>query len=85
MFDATDSIVATSRIKDFRKISDEMGKISFSSSSHTKSGHPLRGISAKVLRGFGKIGILSWLTGYRYVLAPTSIYMIGVLPEHPYE
>ena len=81
-FDLSDIVGATSRPNDFHANSAEIGKISFSSTTHLKNGHLLRGISTKILRGFGKIGILRWLSGYRYVLAPTCILMIGVLSEH---
>ena len=73
--------MATSRKSSFHEINDNIGKISFSPTAHIKSGRLLQSISIKILRSFAKIGILSWLSEYRYVLAPTSIYMIGVLSE----
>jgi hypothetical protein len=89
VFESETAVIATSRKSkfhsmndnksNFHAINDNIGKISFSSTAHIKSGRLLKGISIKILRGFAKIGILRWLTGYRYVLAPTSIYMIGVL------
>ena len=81
VFESETAVIATSRKSNFHAINDNIGKISFSSTAHIKSGRLLQGISIKILRGFAKIGILSWLTGYRYVLAPTSIYMIGVLSK----
>jgi len=81
VFELETAVIATSRKSNFHAINDNIGKISFSSTAHIKSGRLLQGISIKILKGFAKIGILSWLTGYRYVLAPTSIYMIGVLSE----
>ncbi|MBN2291232.1 MAG: hypothetical protein JXM70_02340 [Pirellulales bacterium] len=65
---------------DFRQIDQQLGKLPFSLSAHLKSGHPLRGISAKTLSLLAKFGFLRWLAGYRYVLAPTDIIMIGSLP-----
>lgn len=81
VFESETAVIATSRKSNFHAINDNIGKISFSSTAHIKSGRILQGISIKILRGFAKIGILSWLSGYRYVLAPTSIYMIGVLSK----
>lgn len=76
-FDVGQSLAVTSRQNDFRQLDDELGKISFSFSKHRASGHPLRGISAKSLKILSRVGVLSWLTGYRHVFAPTGILMIG--------
>ena len=64
---------------DFRPIDRQLGKIPFSLSSHWRSGHRLRGLSAKLLGTLGRCGPLGWLAGYRYVLAPTDIIMVGTL------
>ena len=72
---------ATSRINEFQKLNDEFGRISFSFNKHHRNGHILRGISAKFLKILSRLGILSWLTGYRYVHAPTNILMIGRLKD----
>ncbi len=80
-FDNTQSLAATSKEKEFQKLDDEFGKISFSFSEHRKHGHVLRGISAKLLRALSRFGVLSWLTGYRYVFAPTCILMMGQLKD----
>ncbi len=76
-FDIEQSLAATSKRNDFRELDDELGKISFSFTKHRASGHILRGISAKFLKALSRVGILSWLTGYRHVLAPTGVLMIG--------
>lgn len=65
---------------DFRPIDAQLGKLPLSLSAHWKTGHPLRGVSAKTLSILAKFGFLRWLAGYRYVLAPTDIIMIGSLP-----
>lgn len=78
-FDKEQSLAATSNQHDFHRIDDDLGKISFSFSKHRKKGHTLRGISAKFLKILSKIGILSWLTSYRHLFAPTGIIMIGRL------
>ncbi len=66
---------------DFRPIDSQLGKLPFSLSAHWKAGHRLRGVSAKTLGVLAKFGFLRWLAGYRYVLAPTDIIMIGTLRE----
>jgi hypothetical protein len=68
---------------DFRPIDREIGRISFGSSRHFREGHWARAVSAKILELLPKIGILGWLAGYPYVLAPTNILMIGTLPNRP--
>jgi SAM-dependent methyltransferase len=78
-FDPGDCVAATSRQNDFRPIDHEIGKIPFSSKAHWRQGHPLRGIAAKSLRLLAGVGPLRWLAGYRYVLAPTNLLMIGTL------
>ena len=80
-FDMDVSIAATSREKDFYKIDDDLGKISFSFSKHKRKGHIIRGVSAKFLKFLSLFGIFSWLTGYRHVFAPTGILMMGELEE----
>ena len=80
-FDMSKSTAATSNVNDFHIIDDDLGKISFSYSKHKKSGHTMRGVSAKFLKMLSKIGIFSWLTGYRHLFAPTGFIMIGKLEE----
>ncbi len=76
-FDFAEGVSATSRMKEFKKLNQDVGKIPFSFNKHRKEGHPFRGIEAKLLKLLSKIGILTWLSGYRYVMAPTSIFLIG--------
>lgn len=78
-FDLSQGLAATSKEEEFQKLDEEFSRISFSLSKHWKNGHILRGISAKLLKMLSCFGILSWLTGYRYVFAPTSILMLGRL------
>ncbi|MBN2588506.1 MAG: class I SAM-dependent methyltransferase [Sedimentisphaerales bacterium] len=80
-FDMDKSTAATSKVNDFKNIDDDLGKISFSYSKHKKNGHTMRGISAKFLKMLSKIGIFTWLTGYRHLFAPTGFIMIGKLEE----
>lgn len=76
-FDMMNCVAATSKQDDFRPLNDDLGKISFSFGSHRANGHILRGVSAKVLKVLSRIGVLSWLTGYRHLFAPTGVLMIG--------
>ncbi|MEA1952221.1 MAG: methyltransferase domain-containing protein [Planctomycetota bacterium] len=81
-FRPEDSVWTTGlRNDDFRPVDSQLGKLHFSFSAHQKTGHPLRGLSAKTLSLLAKFGFLRWLAGYRYVLAPTDIIMIGSLPR----
>ena len=80
-FDMGKSLAATSRQNDFRELDDDLGKISFSFSKHRVKGYPLRGTSAKILKMLSRMGVLSWLTGYRHLFAPTGIFMIGKLDK----
>ena len=80
-FDLDQGVAATSREKEFKSLDEDIGKIPFSFKSHMRNGYFLRGVSAKSLKLLSRIGILSWLSGYGYVLAPTMIFMIGKLPE----
>jgi SAM-dependent methyltransferase len=76
---------ATSKDDDFHPIDEQTGKIVFATKWHFKRGRILRGIVAKTLRLLGKIGLLSWLAGYPYVLAPTNLMMIGTLESTRHE
>lgn len=80
-FDIEQSVASTSKENEFQKLDGDFGKISFSFSEHRKTGHIIRGVSAKALKALSKIGPLSWLTGYRYLFAPTCILMIGRLKD----
>jgi SAM-dependent methyltransferase len=79
-FDLQEAITATSREGDCRPLGEDVGKIAFSSKFHRRTGHPLRGISAMFLKALARFGVWRWLCGYRYVLAPTNILMVGTLP-----
>ncbi|MHC4405301.1 MAG: hypothetical protein ACYTG0_37110 [Planctomycetota bacterium] len=74
-------VAATSREGDFRPLDGQVGKIPFSSKPHWRQRRFLRGIAAKSLRALARVGILRWLAGYRYVLAPTNLMMIGTRIE----
>jgi len=72
---------ASSRQGDFHGLDEKLGKIPLGSKAHFRQGRPLRGLCAAVLKLLARAGLLGWLSGYRYVLAPTSVLMIGTLAE----
>jgi hypothetical protein len=80
-FDPAQCAAATSRPGDLRPLDRQLGRISFSASRHWREGRILRGMSARLLRLLPKIGLLGWLAGYPYVLAPTNLLMIGSLAQ----
>ena len=77
-FNRANYLVSTSRKFEFYRPDTEIGKIKFSFKTQIKNGHFIRAISVKLLRALSKAGILRWLAGYRYVMTPTMINMIGV-------
>jgi SAM-dependent methyltransferase len=76
-FRAEDCLSATPRENEFRPVDEDLGKIPFGSKWHWRKGHPVRGVTAKTLSLLSRVGLLRWLAGYRYVLAPTNLLMIG--------
>jgi SAM-dependent methyltransferase len=68
---------ATPRKGDFRAVDRRIGRLSFGFTAHREQGHLFRGLSAKILGLLPKLGLLRWLAGHRYVLAPTNLLMIG--------
>lgn len=71
-------MAATSRLGEFLPLDDEIGKIPFTIGGHRRKGRIVRGMTARSLALIARLGPLRWLAGYRYVLAPTNILMIGV-------
>jgi SAM-dependent methyltransferase len=78
-FDLDRAAVVTTRKNDFKKIDKNIARISFSSKYYFKKGCLFQGISAKFLKILSRIGLLRWLVGYKYVMPPTHINMIGKL------
>ncbi len=76
-FDEELTFGVSSKTGEFKKADDELAKITFNFSKYKKQGMPLRGVSAKFVKSLAKLGLFSWLAGYRYVLAPTNVMMIG--------
>jgi len=79
-FDPDKTLAATPKKGEFHKIDDELGRISFSLSAHWKQGHFLRGIFAKLHKLFSRLGI-GLFAGYRNVMVPTNILMLGRLKD----
>jgi hypothetical protein len=80
-FNMKKSVAFTSKKNEFQKLDRDFGRICFSFKKHCESGHVLRGVSAKILKMLSRIGILNWITGYRYLIAPTSVLMMGKLKD----
>jgi hypothetical protein len=78
-FELGDGAAATSKTGEFFPLDKEIGVISFGSKWHRRRGHPVRGFVAKGLHLLSKVGVLPWLTGYPYVLAPADLMMVGSL------
>lgn len=76
-FDVEQGVAATSRTGETRRLDTEIGKIPISAGYHRKRGRLLQAASAGALRLLSKAGLLTWLAGYRYVMAPTMISMVG--------
>lgn len=78
-FDPEMTCSATTKQNEFKSVDKDLGRIPFSSKYHFKRGHVGRGISAKILTVLSRLGPLRWLIGYKYVMPPTHIYMVGEL------
>ena len=59
-------------------LNEATGLIYLSGGHQRRTGRYLRGATADMLKFVGRLGLLRWLVGYRYLLAPTMINMIGV-------
>lgn len=64
---------------DFNKIDEDIGKIQLSGKHYRKNGQMLRGLAADLLKIPKVLGLYDWLLGYRHVIQPTMIDMIGEL------
>lgn len=82
-FDPAECVWATSRPGDFHELDAELGKVSFGSKAQRRRGRKWPGVAVRLLRGLAGLGVFGFLAGYRYVLAPTNVMMIGRLPGAP--
>lgn len=73
--------LSTPRQGERRALDEDIGLIPLSSKWHRAKGRPLRSLSASLLRLLAKLGFLRWLAGYRYVMVPSMINMIGTKPR----
>ncbi|HUV38579.1 MAG TPA: methyltransferase domain-containing protein [Planctomycetota bacterium] len=76
-FDPNRGAAQMSTSEPFHPLDAEVGRIRFDFSVYWRRGQLLRALSAKLFRLLASLGIWRWLTGYRYVLAPTCIFMVG--------
>ena len=81
VFDLEQGVSTTPNCKKAGPLDEKVGIIPFSFKENWSKGYKIRGISAKVLKLLGNIGLFRWLTGNKYVLGATLINMIGVLDK----
>lgn len=66
---------------DFRLLDESLGKLHLSGKYYREHGMLLRGIVADILKVIRSLGLLKWLLGYRYLMTPTMIDMVGILRD----
>ncbi|MBE0536856.1 MAG: methyltransferase domain-containing protein [Phycisphaerae bacterium] len=81
-FDMELACAATTRRNDFTAVGKDLGRIPFSSTYHFRKGQTARGVSVRILRTLSRMGVLRWLSDYKYIMPPTHIYMVGELKKH---
>jgi SAM-dependent methyltransferase len=64
---------------DFRRVDEFVGMAPLSGRYYRERGETLRGVGADFLKVFRSLGLFRWLLGYRYLMLPTMINMVGVL------
>lgn len=80
VFDGADCTSSTSQVGGFAPLDEDLGKIPLAPKAHRTAGRPLRAMAAQLLKLATKAGVLRWLAGYRYVMAPTNVFMTGTRP-----
>ena len=76
-FEQNQMEVASSRMNDFSKVDNEIGKLPFSSRHYFRKGQYYKGISSKVLKFLSNAGVFPIFSRFKYVLPTSIIYMIG--------
>lgn len=76
-FDDSLCFSVTSKPGEFRPVDEELARIPLSSGFYRKQGRRLRACGARVLAAMSRFGLFRWLAGYRYVMPPTNVMMIG--------
>jgi len=66
---------------DFRVLDESLGVVQLSGKHYREHGMPLRGVVADALKVIRSLGLLKWLFGYRYLMTPTMIDMVGILRD----
>lgn len=80
-FDAEECVWATSRPGDLRPLDKALGKISFGSGGVRGRPRWLRAVPVRLFRFLARARVFGFLAGYRYVLAPTNVMMVGRAAE----
>jgi SAM-dependent methyltransferase len=80
VFDESDGR-ATRSSGEAEPLDADIGLVHVAGGWHRKRGRFLRGLGADALKLLARVGVLRWFAGYRYLLAPTMVDMIGVLRE----
>jgi len=81
VFDLPACRTSTDVAGDLRTVDEDLCRFRLKGSWKRRRGEVLRGIGADLVAALGALGPLRWLTRHRYLMPPTYIEMIGVLPE----
>lgn len=76
-FDEAQSFAVTSREGEFLPADEDLARIPISSGYYRKKGQWLRAMTVGLLQGLCKLGLFNWLGGYRYLMPPTNVMMVG--------
>lgn len=79
-FDAVSGAAASDQVDDFQELDPELARLRLSFSFHWKRRAYLRAFSSQILKLMGASSMFRWFSGHPYVLAPTSVMMIGRKP-----
>lgn len=80
-FDPYKALWATSRPGDFYPLDPQLGKIRFRTTPYRQTARWAWAGGVVLLRMLRQVGLLGFLKGFSYLLAPTNIMMVGQLPE----
>lgn len=78
-FDMDSSTASSSRRGEMEPLDEMIGRAPLTFRSHYQRGRLGRGIAAGLLRQLGKLPLFSWVVGYRYIMVPTNVFMVGTL------
>lgn len=80
-FDMSSCRTSTDVTGDLRPLDEDLCRFRLKGSWKRRRGEVLGGIGADLVAALGALGPLRWLTRHRYLMPPTCIEMIGILPE----